>query len=151
MTATIRRQALVINGPNLNLLGEREPGLYGQTSLTEINSTLATLGTQLDWHVEFFQSNHEGAIIDAIHSARATTDGLIINAGAYTHTSIALKDALATVTAPVVEVHITNVHQRESYRHTSYISPVADAIIVGAGPMGYELALRYLAGQEPTS
>jgi len=140
-----RPRALVINGPNLNLLGERQPDLYGRRTLDDINRDLDALAHDFGWDASFVQSNHEGELIDVIHAERKTVDGVIINAGAYTHTSIAIADALAMVPAPVVEVHLTNVHAREARRHVSHLSALASAIIVGAGPVGYELALRYLA------
>jgi 3-dehydroquinate dehydratase II len=141
---TVVSTALVLNGPNLNLLGEREPALYGATTLRQIEADLRRLGDELGWSLEFVQSNHEGALIDAVHDARARVAGMIVNAGALTHTSVALRDALAAVVAPVIEVHITNVHAREEFRHHSYLSAIATTIIVGAGAHGYELALRHL-------
>jgi 3-dehydroquinate dehydratase-2 len=133
---------LVINGPNLNLLGEREPGLYGNRSLEEINAGLGQLAEEKGISLEFFQSNHEGALIDTIQAARGRFDGIIINAGGLTHTSVALHDALKATDLPVFEVHISNIYQREVFRHQSLISPVAVGGIFGLGPMGYRLALE---------
>ncbi len=133
---------LIINGPNLNLLGKREPGIYGSQSFEQYFETLQAQCTDATLH--YFQSNHEGALIDKIHELGFSVDGIVINAGAFTHTSIALADALAAVSAPAVEVHISNVHARESFRHHSYLSPRCKGVIVGLGLMGYELAVRYL-------
>jgi len=135
---------LVLNGPNLNLLGEREPGLYGTTSLAAVEADLTALAAELGWIAEFLQSNHEGALIDAVHGSRGRVAGVVINAGGLTHTSVALRDALATSPAPVIEVHVTNIHAREQFRHHSYLSAVSAAVIVGAGVHGYQLALRHL-------
>ncbi|WP_247827111.1 type II 3-dehydroquinate dehydratase [Arthrobacter antioxidans] len=136
---------LVINGPNLNLLGTREPDVYGTATLDDVVRLASDTARDRGCTLSALQSNHEGEIIDAIHAARATADGIVINAGAYTHTSIAIRDALAGVGLPVVEVHISNVHRREAFRHHSYISGVADAVIVGAGIDGYRLAVDHLA------
>ena len=138
---------LVLNGPNLNLLGTREPGIYGNDTLASIEKqteqVAQTLGVTTTWE----QSNHEGALIDLIHQARGNYKGIVINAGAYTHTSIAIRDALKAVGIPFVEVHISNVHAREEFRAHSYLSGIAEAVIVGAGPLGYELAIRTLAAR----
>ncbi len=136
---------LVIHGPNLNLLGRREPEIYGRTTLDEINSRLTTLGAQLGLALETFQSNHEGAIVDRIQQAAGVYDGLIINAAAFTHTSIAIRDALAMIAAPVIEVHLSNIHRREPFRHTSMTAGVVTGQILGLGAAGYALALRGLA------
>lgn len=136
------KQILIINGPNLNLLGKREPGIYGSQSFEAYFETLKA--TFPDVQLHYFQSNHEGALLDTIHDFGFTGDGIVINAGAYTHTSVALGDALSAVTAPAVEVHISNVHARESFRHHSYLSAKCKGVIVGMGLMGYELAVRYL-------
>ncbi len=136
---------LVINGPNLNLLGTREPAVYGTATLDDVVRLAEDTARDLGCTASSTQSNHEGRIIDAIHAARSTSDGIVINAGAFTHTSIAIRDALAAVGLPVVEVHISNVHRREEFRHSSYISGVADAVIVGAGIDGYRLAVDHLA------
>jgi 3-dehydroquinate dehydratase-2 len=136
---------LVIHGPNLNLLGRREPEIYGRTTLAEINRNLADLGVQLGLAVDTFQSNHEGAIVDRIQEAAGRCDGLIINAAAFTHTSIAIRDALAALDMPVIEVHLSNIHRREPFRSTSLTAGVATGQILGLGAAGYSLALRALA------
>lgn len=133
---------LVLNGPNLNLLGTRQPEVYGTTTLTDIEAMCRAHLTSAS--IEFVQSNHEGALIDAIHAAKANCDGIIINAGAYTHTSAALHDALASVELPCVEVHLSNIHAREAFRHHSYIAPVAIGQIAGFGAQSYILALDAL-------
>jgi 3-dehydroquinate dehydratase-2 len=135
---------LVINGPNLNLLGTREPGIYGSQTLVDIERSLAQVAADHQVGIRFFQSNHEGALVDRVHAARDDgTDFIIINAGAYTHTSVALRDALAAVAIPFVEVHLSNVHRREPFRHHSYLSELALGSIVGLGPAGYRFALEY--------
>lgn len=131
----------VVNGPNLNLLGLREPDVYGRDTLEDINSRLGTLAQDLGVQVDFFQSNHEGALIDHIHSLRTTHAAIIINPGGLTHTSVALRDALSGVALPVYEVHLSNVHAREEFRHHSYISAIAVGIVAGLGWRGYEYAL----------
>lgn len=136
------KKILILNGPNLNLLGKREPEIYGNRSFVDYLQTIEQQFTDVQIH--YFQSNHEGELIDKIHELGFTVDGIVINAGALTHTSLALADALSAVTAPAVEVHISNVHARESYRHHSYLSAKAKGVIVGLGLMGYELAVRYL-------
>ena len=136
---------LVIHGPNLNLLGRREPEIYGRATLDEINDHLASLGAQLGLTLDTFQSNHEGAIVDRIQQAAGVYDGLIINAAAFTHTSIAIRDALAMLKAPVIEVHLSNLHRREPFRHTSMTAGVVTGQILGLGAAGYALALRGLA------
>ncbi|MDF8262791.1 type II 3-dehydroquinate dehydratase [Luteipulveratus flavus] len=136
----------VLNGPNLNLLGQREPATYGRTTLAEIGKSCATVASELDCELSWFQSNHEGALVDEIQRlASDGTDGLVVNAGAYTHTSIAIRDALSTLDAPFVEVHISNVHAREGFRAHSYLSDIAAGVIVGCGVQGYELAVRRLS------
>ncbi|WP_028265392.1 type II 3-dehydroquinate dehydratase [Arthrobacter sp. MA-N2] len=140
-----RGTILVLNGPNLNLLGTREPEKYGTSTLADVEQLAMAAAEANGFTVDCVQSNHEGDLIDAIHGARGTAAGIVINAGAYTHTSLALRDALAAVQLPAVEVHITNVHQREEFRHHSYLSPVCAAVIVGAGVQGYKLAIDYLA------
>jgi 3-dehydroquinate dehydratase-2 len=136
---------LVLHGPNLNLLGSREPEVYGRTTLADIDRSLTLLAGELGVTVESFQSNHEGALIDCIHAAaRDGVAGLLINPGAYTHTSIALRDALAAVALPCVEVHLSNVHARESFRRRSLVAPVVLAQVAGFGAHGYSLALRGL-------
>jgi 3-dehydroquinate dehydratase-2 len=136
---------LVLNGPNLNLLGQRQPEVYGSTTLADIESSCAAHAAGLNLGITFFQSNHEGALIDAIHAAKGTHDALVINAGAYTHTSIAIMDAVASVELPMVEVHLSNIHAREEFRHVSYLSKVALGQICGFGPQGYLMALDALA------
>jgi len=136
---------LVIHGPNLNLLGQREPEIYGRTTLAEINGHLTALGAQLGLTLDTFQSNHEGAIVDHIQQAAGVYDGLIINAAAFTHTSIAIRDALAMLKTPVIEVHLSNIHRREPFRHMSLTAGVVTGQIVGLGAAGYALALRGLA------
>ncbi len=136
---------LILHGPNLNLLGSREPEVYGRTTLADIDQMLKGVAAELDVEIESFQSNHEGALIDRIHeAARQGVAGMLINPGAYTHTSIALRDALAAVSIPTVEVHLSNIHARESFRRRSHISPVVLAQIAGFGASGYALALRGL-------
>jgi 3-dehydroquinate dehydratase II len=135
---------LVLHGPNLNLLGLREPGIYGHTTLAEIDRQLIAIGASLSVRVRSFQSNHEGALIDAIHGARETDHGILINPGAYTHTSIALRDAISAVALPTVEVHLSNIHTREEFRHHSYIAPVAVGQICGFGADSYYLGLQAL-------
>ena len=132
----------MIHGPNLSLLGTREPAVYGSTTLAEIDAMLKNRGAELKATVETFQSNHEGAIIDAIHGARGRFDAIVINAGAYTHYSIAIRDAIAGIGLPTVEVHLSNVHKREEFRHHSVIAPVAAGSIAGFGVHSYELGLR---------
>ncbi|MFO1037488.1 MAG: type II 3-dehydroquinate dehydratase [Geminicoccaceae bacterium] len=138
---------LVINGPNLNLLGEREPQVYGTTTLADIERSCETKAAECGLAVDFRQSNHEGQLIDWIHEARREAKGIVINAGAYTHTSVALHDALAAFDGPVIEVHLSNVFKREPFRHHSYISPVATGVICGLGPAVYTLALEALAAR----
>lgn len=134
----------VLNGPNLNLLGTREPDLYGAEGLSDIQQRCEQLATELNVTVEFFQSNHEGALVDEIQR-RSDNAGIVLNAGAHTHTSVAIRDALAAVQVPFVEVHISNVFAREDFRHRSYLSDIASGVIVGCGIDGYEFALRRLA------
>ncbi len=137
-------KVLVLNGPNLNLLGTREPGVYGNATLADIEATLRREGAAAGAQVECFQSNHEGALIDRIHAAREGGVGFIlINPGGLTHTSVALRDALAGVAIPFVEVHLSNVHQREPFRHHSYLSPIAVGVICGFGASGYSMALQF--------
>lgn len=134
---------LIVNGPNLNLLGKREPGIYGEDTFEDFLLHLQGKFADSDVSLEYFQSNHEGELLDKLHEVGFSYDGIILNAGALTHTSIALADAVAGIETPVVEVHISNVHQRETFRHKSYVSPVAEGVIVGFGLQGYELAVTY--------
>lgn len=136
---------LVLNGPNLNLLGTREPETYGTQTLDDVRVLAEERAAQHGLTVDVRQSNHEGQLIDWIHEARTGHCGVLINPGAYSHTSVAIRDALAAVEVPIVEVHISNVHRREAFRHHSYVSAVADTVIVGAGVDGYALAVEWLA------
>jgi len=136
---------LVIHGPNLNMLGKREPEIYGKITLDEINSDLKNLGKKLGISVEAFQSNHEGAIVEKIQEAATTQKGIIINPAAYTHTSIAIRDALLALDIPIIEIHISNIYKREPFRHKSLISDVVMAQIAGLGVKGYNIALKALA------
>ena len=142
----MEKHLLVIHGPNLNMLGKREPEIYGSTTLYEIDAKLKALGETSDIRVETFQSNHEGAIVDKIQEAVALQKGIIINPAAYTHTSIAIRDALLLLDIPIIEIHISNIYKRKSFRQTSMISDVATAQIVGFGVKGYSMALKALAG-----
>jgi 3-dehydroquinate dehydratase-2 len=135
---------LVLHGPNLNLLGLREPGIYGSTTLAQINQQLKEDGKTLQAEVTPLQSNHEGVLVDAIHEAVNRYQGIVINAGAYTHTSVALRDAIAAVSIPTVEVHLSNIYRREPFRHHSYLAPVVVGQISGFGPESYRLGLQAL-------
>jgi 3-dehydroquinate dehydratase-2 len=135
---------LLLNGPNLNLLGQREPGLYGAQTLEAIEAQLRRQADGLGVALDCFQSNHEGALVDRIQAARGQADGILINAGAFTHTSIALRDALLGVAIPFVELHLSNVHARESFRHHSHLADKAVGVICGFGPLSYDLALQGL-------
>ena len=133
---------LLLNGPNLNLLGTREPDLYGAATLAEIEADLTRRATDLGHRLTCFQSNHEGALVDRVQQARGDVDFILLNAGAFTHTSIALRDALLGVQIPFIEVHLSNVYRREDFRHHSYFSDIAAGVIVGLGPIGYGFALH---------
>ena len=135
---------LVMNGPNLNLLGTREPEIYGSLMLADIHERLRQRANEADLDIEFMQSNHEGALVDAIQRARRTADYIILNAGAFTHYSIALRDAIAAVDVPVIEVHLSNIHQREEFRHKSVIAPVVLGQIAGFGAESYMAALEII-------
>lgn len=132
---------LVLNGPNLNLLGTRQPDVYGRVTLEDIEKMCRSHAKQLGVTLEFAQSNHEGALVDHLHAAKGTHDAVIFNAGAYTHTSVALMDAVSSIELPVIELHLSNVHAREEFRHTSFLAPVALGIICGFGARGYTLAM----------
>jgi len=138
---------LLINGPNLNLLATREPQIYGSTTLQDVENDARKQAASLSVHLEAFQSNHEGTIVDRIHKARGQAGYIVINAGAYTHTSVAIRDALSGVSIPFIEVHISNVHKRESFRHQSYLSDKAEAVICGLGVYGYTAAIEFACRQ----
>ncbi len=139
-------KVLLVNGPNLNLLGTREPATYGFATLADVEAMCRDEAGRLGFALDAFQSNHEGALIDRIHAARREGIGfIVINPGAFTHTSIALRDALAGVAIPFIEVHVSNVHRREPFRHHSYLSDIAEGVIVGLGVHGYRLALQAIA------
>jgi 3-dehydroquinate dehydratase-2 len=139
------KPVLVLNGPNLNMLGTRQPDIYGHETLADVEKTCRAKAARLGLSIEFAQSNHEGVLVDHIQAARKRNSGIVINAGAYTHTSIALLDALNVAELPVVEVHISNIYKRETFRHHSYISQAAVGVIAGLGVQGYLLALQALA------
>ena len=135
----------ILNGPNLNLLGRREPHIYGSTTLKEVEAWCQERATQLGLAISLRQTNHEGQMVDWIHEALDTADGIIINPAALTHTSVAVLDALKNFKGPIIELHISNPHQREAFRHTSYVTPVATATIAGVGPEGYPLAVEAMS------
>jgi 3-dehydroquinate dehydratase II len=141
---TTRRPIYVLNGPNLNLLGVRRPEVYGTTTLADIEEAVRARAAAGGWDVEFHQSNHEGVLVDRIQEARTAGAAIVINPAAFTHYSIAIHDALEAAELPVVEVHLSNVHRREAFRHTSYVSLQADVVIAGAGAFGYEMAVEHL-------
>ena len=146
------KHILIVNGPNLNLLGTREPSVYGNQTLADIERELASIAQKKGAQVEFFQSNHEGAVIDRIHLARTdVTDFIIVNAGALTHTSVALRDALAAISVRFIEVHLSNVHRREDFRHQSYLADLAIGTITGLGAAGYRYALDFALNAAPQS
>ncbi|MDZ7709756.1 MAG: type II 3-dehydroquinate dehydratase [Roseovarius sp.] len=137
---------LILNGPNLNLLGTRQPEVYGHETLADIEAMCRAHAEAQGLALDFMQSNHEGALVDAIHAARGHHDGIILNAGAYTHTSVALMDALSSVELPAIELHLSNIHAREAFRHRSYIARVALGVICGFGSHGYVLAIDAMRG-----
>jgi 3-dehydroquinate dehydratase-2 len=141
----VPKPIFILNGPNLNLLGQRQTEVYGKATLEDVAEGCASVAEELGLTIRFHQSNHEGQIIDWIHQARSDGAGIIINPAAYTHTSIAVFDALSAFDGPVLEVHISNIHQRETFRHHSFVSPRADGVIAGFGTEGYLLALRRMA------
>jgi 3-dehydroquinate dehydratase-2 len=142
---TDRRRLLLVNGPNLNLLGSREPEIYGNTTLADIEKLATATAAEYGLDLRAVQSNHEGVLIDEIQRARLDCCGIVINPAAFSHTSVAIADALKAVDLPVAEVHLTNIHRREPFRHHSYVSAVAEMVVAGAGPEGYATAVRYLA------
>ncbi|MDR3195818.1 MAG: type II 3-dehydroquinate dehydratase [Endomicrobium sp.] len=142
------KKILVLNGPNINTLGKREPQIYGNIALADIEERIDRLAKELKFEIEFFQTNHEGKIVDKIQSCYKDFFGIIINPAAFTHTSVAIRDALAAVSIPTIEVHISNIYAREDFRHKSYIAPVVLGQISGLGVDGYLFALRALAGLE---
>jgi 3-dehydroquinate dehydratase-2 len=142
------KKILVLNGPNINMLGKREPQIYGNISLSEIEKQISRLAKELKIEIEFFQSNHEGKIVDKIQGCYKKFFGIIINPAAFTHTSVAIRDALAAVSIPTIEVHISNIYAREDFRHKSYIAPIVLGQISGLGIDGYLFALRVLASLE---
>jgi 3-dehydroquinate dehydratase II len=144
------RPVFVLNGPNLNLLGVREPEVYGKASLSDIEEACAPVGASLGLAVAWHQSNHEGVLIDWLHEANTVAHAVILNPGGLTHTSVALRDAVASIRPPVIEVHLSNTAAREAFRHHSFVTPVAKGVIAGFGAAGYELALRAVAGLLPS-
>ncbi len=145
MSAMDRKPILVVHGPNLNMLGTREPEVYGTTTLADIDASLVDLGKQLGWAVESFQSNSEGELVTRIQQAGTRNAGILINPGAYTHTSVAIRDAVASVSIPTVECHLSNIHKREEFRHRSLVVGVAAGQVMGFGADSYLLGLRALA------
>ncbi|KRB01637.1 3-dehydroquinate dehydratase [Devosia sp. Root685] len=139
------KHVLVLNGPNLNMLGKREPGIYGAQTLADVEAICRAAGDEFGLSIDFRQSNHEGELVTWIQETLGNADGILINPGAYSHTSVAIYDALKAVSLPVAEVHISNIHQREAFRHHSYVSAVAFGVICGFGTLGYRLALEAMA------
>jgi len=139
------KHVLVLNGPNLNMLGKREPAIYGAQTLADVEALCRSAGEEFGLSIDFRQSNHEGELVTRIQEALGTADGILINPGAYSHTSVAIYDALKAVSLPTAEVHISNIHQREAFRHHSYVSAVAFGVICGFGTLGYRLALEAMA------
>lgn len=140
-------KVLILNGPNLNLLGTRKPEIYGKTTLADIGENLQKFAAENDLELTFMQSNHEGVLIDAIQQAKGNYDYLVINAAAYTHTSVAIRDAVEAVEIPAIEVHLSNIHAREEFRHHSYLAPVCVGQICGFGQYSYLMALQYIVGK----
>lgn len=145
MPKTLPKPIYILNGPNLNLLGQRQPEIYGKQTLEDVGDALAALAEDLGLSIRFHQSNHEGALVDWIQEARSLASGIVINPGAYSHTSVAILDALNAFDGPVLEVHISNIHKREAFRHHSFVSTRAEGVIAGFGTEGYLLALRRMA------
>lgn len=145
MSNPARKPLLVVHGPNLNMLGTREPEVYGTTTLADIDAALVKLGRELGWEVESFQSNGEGDLVTRIQQAGTRNAGILINPGAYTHTSVAIRDAIASVSVPTVECHLSNIHKREEFRHRSLVAGVAVGQVMGFGAESYRLGLRALA------
>lgn len=145
MSNPARKPILVVHGPNLNMLGTREPEVYGTTTLADIDASLVQLGKELGWEVESFQSNGEGDLVTRIQQAGTRNAGILINPGAYTHTSVAIRDAIASVSVPTVECHLSNIHKREEFRHRSLVAGVAVGQVMGFGAESYRLGLRALA------
>ncbi|MBR6756741.1 MAG: type II 3-dehydroquinate dehydratase [Peptococcaceae bacterium] len=140
-------KVLILNGPNLNLLGTRKPEIYGKTTLADIEENLRKFAAENNLELDFLQSNHEGALVDAIQQAKGNYDYLVINAAAYTHTSVAIRDAVEAVEIPAIEVHLSNIHAREEFRHHSYLAPVCVGQICGFGQYSYLMALQYIVGK----
>ncbi len=148
---TVGPTIAVLNGPNLNLLGTREPARYGTDTLADVEELCRRTATEVGYGLDFRQTNHEGELVELVQDVRETASGVVLNAGAYSHTSIAVRDALATVAAPVIELHLTNVHAREGFRHHSYVAGLAAAVIAGCGPAGYAFAIRHLAALDAST
>jgi len=146
MSDSIKKPVFLLNGPNLNMLGQREPGIYGSMTLADIEKSCVEFGASIGLEVQCHQSNSEGELVSLLHDAHAKAAGVALNAGAYTHTSVALRDAISAIGVPVVEVHMSNIHARETFRHTSLIAPVCIGQVAGFGSASYTLALQALMG-----